>query len=200
MKRSIALFLICSLISVNTYSQDLQPSTSKKELTLLDLRIPEGQYTKDLQEVRDHKLKIHKHLAGATLGLAAASVLTAILAKKKVNDDRAARGGRMDSADAKDFNLHLATAGLTLVSYFTTAYFSISAPKAETMEDNNSVKWHKRLAYIHMPAMIIGPILGMKAISDYRKGRNPSGISKLHAPIMMVGVAALAGAAVVIEF
>ncbi len=200
MKRFISIFLIGTLISLNTYSQDLQSATSKKELTLLDLRVPEAQYTREMEEVREHKLKIHKHAAGLTLGLAAASVVTAILAKKKVNDDRAARGGRMDSSDSKDFNLHVATAGLTLVSYFTTAYFSISAPKSETMVDSNAVTWHKRLAYIHMPAMIIGPILGLSALNDYKKGRNPSGISKLHVPVMMLGAAALAGAAVVIEF
>lgn len=193
MKRFVTIFFIGSLLSSNLYSQE-------KELTLIDLRIPESEYTKDMQEVREKKLKGHKHLGAMTLGLAAASIITAVIAKNNVNDDRAARGGRMDSSDADNFNLHVMTAGLTLASYFTTAYFSISAPKADTMADSDSVKWHKRLAFVHMPAMIIGPLLGLKALNDYKRGRNPRGIAKLHRPVMILGAAALAGAAIVVEF
>jgi hypothetical protein len=188
--------LIGSLLSFNGFAEEV----SKKELSLFDLRIPESEYTKDMQEVREHKLKMHHHLAGLTLGLAAASALTAIIAKHNVDKDRAARGGSYAASDADNFNLHIMTAGLTLASYFTTAYFSISAPKADTMEDTNSVTWHKRLAFVHMPAMIIGPLLGLKAYDDYKKGKNPSGVAKLHKPIMFLGVAALAGAAIAVEF
>ena len=172
----------------------------EKKLSWFDLRIPESQYTKEMQDERNHKLVMHKHMAGVTLGLVAASILTAVLAKKGVDDDRAARGGRMDRSDADNFNLHVMTAGLTLASYLATAYFSMSAPKADVMMDSEKVKWHKRLAFVHMPAMILGPILGLKAINDYKKGKNPSGIAKLHRPLMLAGAAALVGAAVTIEF
>lgn len=172
----------------------------EKKLTLFDLRIPEAEYTSEMQDIREKKLNGHKHLAALTLGLTAATIITAIIAKNKVDDDRAARGGRMDKSDADNFNLHVMTAGLTMASYFATAYYSISAPKADAMADSSSVTWHKRLAFIHMPAMIIGPILGLKAIDDYKKGKNPSGVAKLHRPLMILGAAALAGAAVVIEF
>jgi hypothetical protein len=71
---------------------------------------------------------------------------------------------RKDPSDADNFNIHMASVGLTLASYFTTAYFSINAPNSDVMEDIDSVKWHKRLAYVHMSAMVIGPILGLKAM------------------------------------
>ena len=204
MKRIFISFFLSLALCSNSFAQTAESNQidqeSKKELTLFDLRIPESEFTKDMQEVREKKLNGHKHLAALTLGLTAATIVTAILAKNKVDDDRAARGGRMDKSDADNFNLHVMTAGLTLASYFTTAYFSLSAPKADTMQDLDSVKWHKRLAFVHMPAMIIGPILGLKAIDDYKKGRNPSGIAKLHRPLMILGAAALAGAAIVVEF
>lgn len=177
-----------------------EESGRKNELSWYDLRIPESQYTAKMQDERNQKLVMHKHMGTVTLGLVAASVLTAVLAKKNLDDDRAARGGRMDKSDADNFNLHILTAGVTLASYLTTAYFSISAPKADVMLDSNKVKWHKRLASVHMPAMILGPIFGMKAISDYKKGKNPSGIGKLHRPLMLAGAAALLGAAITIEF
>lgn len=204
MKRIFISLLLTLVLCSNSFAQTEQTASNtqepKKELTLFDLRIPESEYTKDMQEMRERKLNGHKHLAALTLGLTAATIVTAILAKNKVNDERAARGGRMDKSDADNFNLHVMTAGLTLASYFTTAYYSMSAPKADSMQDLDSVKWHKRLAFVHMPAMVIGPILGLKAIDDYKKGRNPSGIAKLHRPLMILGAAALAGAAIVVEF
>lgn len=200
MKHFFIILLIGALLPLSIYSQDQKPDSSKKELTLFDLRIPENEYTSDMQDVRLKKLETHEHMGKITLGLAAVSVLTAVIAKRNVNRDRNSRRGRKDPSDADNFNIHMASVGLTLASYFTTAYFSISAPKADVMEDIDSVKWHKRLAYVHMSAMVIGPILGLKAISDYRQGRNPSGIAKLHRPLMLLGVAALAGAAIVVEF
>lgn len=193
MTRILISLLASLLLCTNLFAQE-------KELTLFDLRIPESEYTKDMQDIREKKLVMHKHMGALTLGLATATVITAIMAKNKVDDARAARGGRMEKSDADEFNLHVMTAGLTLASYFTTAYFSISAPKADTMADVDSVKWHKRLAMVHMPAMIIGPILGLKALDDYKRGRNPRGIAKMHRPLMVLGAAALAGAAIVVEF
>ncbi len=201
----IKFFLIVVVIAFNSkiiaaeVKQNEVPESIKK-ITMFDLRIPDKDYTEDLNDKRLTKLKAHRHAAALTLGLAAASFVTAVLAKKNVDDDRAARNGRMDASDAKNFNLHMAVAGATLASYFTTAYLSISAPKAESMEDLDQIKWHKRLAFIHMPAMIIGPALGLKAYGDYKHGKNPSGIGKLHKPVMMLGVASLLGAAFVAEF
>lgn len=50
-----------------------------------------------------------------------------------------------------------------------------------------------------MPVMIIGLFLGLSAIIDYKKGRNPTGIAKLHRPLMLLGAAALAGAVIEVE-
>ena len=195
----ILTLVISSLTSFGLFAEETQ-KIEKKELTLFDLRIPEKDFTSEMQDTRSRKLNGHQHLAALTLGLALASAVTAVIATNKMKDARAARNGRFDSTDADKFNLHAMTAGLTLASYLTTAYYSISAPKSDSMEDTQAVKWHKRIAYIHMPAMIIGPLLGLKAIDDYKKGKNPSGIAKLHKPVMALGIAALAGAAIVVEF
>lgn len=167
---------------------------------LIDLRIPDKDFSEDLLKKREHDLKAHRHAGFATLGLAALSFATAFMAKKEVDDARALRNGRMDASDANKFNIHLITAGATLATYFTTAYLGMNAPKSQSMLDTEATAWHKRLAYIHVPAMILGPIFAFKAYTDYKNGRNPSGIGKLHRPTMMLGSAALLGAYFVQEF
>lgn len=200
----ISTLLLCfSLLCSSAFAENEpkeEANTTTAPLSWYSLRTPEKDYTKDMQDIREKKLHGHKHLGMLTLGLAAASAVTAVLATGKMKDARSARGGRADKSDADEFNLHVMTAGLTMASYFATAYYSLSAPKADTMEDLDSVKWHKYFASVHMPAMIIGPLLGLKAISDYKKGQDPSGIAKLHKPLMALGVAALAGAVISVEF
>ena len=203
MKFLSTLILSFSLLFSTAFAEEVAveaASEPAKELSWYSLRVPEKDYTKEMQEVREKKLHAHKHLGMLTLGLAAASAVTAVLATNKMKDARSARGGRADKSDADEFNLHVMTAGLTMATYFTTAYFSLSAPKADTTGDTDGVRWHKYFASVHMPAMIIGPLLGLKAISDYKKGQDPSGIAKLHKPIMALGVAALAGAVISVEF
>ncbi len=172
----------------------------KESLSLFNLRIPDEAYNEELNQKRLHHLKAHRHGAHATLGLLGLTMATAFMAKKKVDDERSARGGRMSSSDANKFNIHLISASLTLASYFTTAYLGITAPKSESMADSNQITWHKRLAFVHMPAMILGPIFAYKAYSDYKDGKNPSGVGKLHRPLMFLGGAALLGAGIVAEF
>jgi hypothetical protein len=204
LKKLLCLFLSMTTLTTTTHAEGLATNDPlqmySEKVSLFDLRIADKDYSEELNNKRIHHLKAHRHAAHATLALAVASFATAFIAKKNVDDDRSARGGRMDASDADNFNLHLITAGVTLASYFTTAYFGITAPKAQSMEDTEQIKWHKRLAFIHMPAMIIGPLFALKAHNDYKRGHNPTGVGKLHRPIMMLGIAALAGAGFVAEF
>lgn len=198
----IFILLAQFLLSQNLIaSENNSPSMETyQHVGLKDLRIPDKDFSEDLIKKREHDLKAHRHAGYATLGLAALSFATAFMAKKEVDDARSARNGRMDASDANKFNLHIMTAGVTLASYFTTAYLGMNAPKAQSMMDTESTAWHKRLAYIHVPAMILGPIFGLKAYNDYKNGKNPRGIGKLHRPTMMLGSAALLGAFFVQEF
>lgn len=82
MKHFFIILLIGALLPLSIYSQDQKPDSSKKELTLFDLRIPENEYTSDMQDVRLKKLETHEHMGKITLGLAAVSVLTAVIAQR----------------------------------------------------------------------------------------------------------------------
>ncbi len=126
------------------------------------------------------------------MGLMVASFASAYLGKKKIDDDRAARGGVKSTEDASNMNLHMGISALTLVSYFTTAYFSLSAPKPDDFAQTSARSWHTGLAWIHGSAMVLAPVLGYLAFKDYHDGKDPSGIAKLHRPLMMVGFGAFA--------
>jgi hypothetical protein len=80
----------------------------------------------------------------------------------------------------------------SLVSYYATAYYSLSAPKPEGMVDEKSRQWHKGLAWIHGTAMVLAPVLGLMALKDYHDGKDPTGIAKVHKPLMILGYAAFA--------
>lgn len=127
------------------------------------------------------------HVTFAFMLLAGA---TAVIGRNQIDDDRAMRGGAKSSSDASNLNLHMALGGATLASYYTAAYMSLSAPKPRGVEDTKKVSWHKRLAWIHGPAMIAAPILGFLAYQNYKDGKDPEGLGKLHRPVMWAGVAA----------
>jgi len=199
----ICLFISLISLSLNAETVLEQKSTenlNNKELNWFSLRIPESEYTSSHQDQRTFKLKAHKHLAHTTLLLTAGTLVTAVMAKRDINRNRAARGHTMLPQDADELKLHMALAGATLLSYYTTAYFSITAPKSEAMIDSENLKWHKRFSYIHMPGMILAPVLGLMAYNDYKKGKNPTGIAKMHRPVMALTSLALLGAVISIEF
>lgn len=86
--------------------------------------------------------------------------------------------------------------------YFTTAYYSLTAPKPAGMADKGKVKWHKALAWIHFPAMIITPILGYMYKKHEDEGKKHSSLEKQHTTFagILFGSFALSATLMVIEF
>jgi hypothetical protein len=86
--------------------------------------------------------------------------------------------------------------------YFTTAYFSLTAPKPEGMKDIGRVKWHKALAWIHLPAMLLTPYLGYMYKKHEDEGKKHSALEKQHktAAGILFGSFALAATLMVIDF
>lgn len=103
-------------------------------------------------EKRTHMLKIHQRLGLITTLPMITSVATSIDA-----------GGRNTSNTDRTVHMILgsATAGL----YFTTAYFAIRAPRVSGTRSRGPIRFHKAMAWIHGPGMILTPILGALAAS-----------------------------------
>jgi hypothetical protein len=126
---------------------------------------------------RSHMLKIHQRLGLITTIPLAATILTSGLA-----------GGRETSSTGRD--LHAALGSATAGLYFTTAYFSIFAPRIPGTESRGQIRWHKTLAFIHGPGMILLPILGALAYEQKSRGERVHGIASAHGAV--AGVTAVA--------
>jgi Carboxypeptidase regulatory-like domain len=132
-------------------------------------------------EKRTHMLKIHQRLGLITTVPMIASVATSINA-----------GGRNTSNTDRTVHMILgsATAGL----YFTTAYFAIRAPRVSGTRSRGPIRFHKAMAWIHGPGMILTPILGALAYSQKNNGERVHGIAQAHGPVAIVTAGAFGAA------
>jgi Carboxypeptidase regulatory-like domain len=134
-----------------------------------------------LLDKRTHMLKIHQRMGLITTGPLLATVIAGSFA-----------GGRSTSSTTRD--VHAALGSSTAILYFTTAYFAIRAPKPPGAETRGPIRWHKRLAWIHGPGMVLTPVLGALAIQQKDKGERVHGIAKLHGPVGFITAGAYGAA------
>lgn len=130
---------------------------------------------------RSHMLQVHQRLGLITTIPLAATVISGAFA-----------GGKATSSTDRDFHAALgsATAGL----YFATAYYAIFAPKIPGTKVEGPIRWHKALAWIHGPGMILTPILGEMAFSQRSKGERVHGIAHYHGQVAIVTAGAYGAA------
>lgn len=131
---------------------------------------------------RSHMLKIHQTLGLITTGPLLATVIAGGFA-----------GGRSTSSTDRD--LHAALGSVTAGLYFTSASFAIFAPKIPGTQTRGQIRWHKALAWIHGPGMVLTPILGAMAFDQKSKGERVHGIASAHG-FVAVATAAAYGAAI----
>jgi Carboxypeptidase regulatory-like domain len=134
-----------------------------------------------LLERRTHMLKIHQRLGLITTLPMIASVATSINA-----------GGR-DTSNT-DRTVHMILGSATADLYFTTAYFAIRAPRVPGTRSRGPIRFHKAMAWIHGPGMILTPILGALAYSQKNNGERVHGIAKAHGPVAIVTAGAFGAA------
>jgi hypothetical protein len=130
---------------------------------------------------RSHMLQMHQRLGLITLAPLVATVVTGGFA-----------GGRRTSSTDRD--LHAALGSTTAGLYFATAYYAIFAPKIPGTKTEGAIKWHKALAWIHGPGMVLTPILGAMAFQQKSKGERVHGIAQAHGVVAIVTAAAYGAA------
>jgi len=129
---------------------------------------------------RAHMLKIHQRL-----GLITIAPLIATLVASNSAGERHTGSGRAIHA-----GLGTATAGL----YLTTASFAIFAPKVPRENVRGGIKWHRRLAFVHGPGMVLIPILGAMAYRQIENGQKVHGLAQLHGPVAVITTATFGAA------
>lgn len=162
--------------------QSKPPTTNPGAPSLGDLGFPPASTVGSAQEQarldkRSHMLRIHQRLGLIT---AAPLVATVILGSRA--------GGKETSSSMRD--AHAALGSVTAGLYFTTAYFSIFAPKIKGVPTKGPIRLHKAMALIHGPGMILLPILGEMAFAQKNQGERVHGIASAHGAVGVVTAAA----------
>lgn len=162
------------------------PSSSKTEPSLSDLGFSPEQTQANpkeqaLLDKRTHFLKIHQRM-----GLITAIPLITTLALS-VN-----AGGK--STSNADRTAHLVMGAITGDLYGITAYYAIRAPRIKGTETRGPIKFHKAMAWIHGPGMILTPILGALAYDQKSNGEKVHGIASAHGPVAIVTAGAFGAA------
>jgi hypothetical protein len=130
---------------------------------------------------RSHMLKIHQRL-----GLIDTIPLVATVI--------AGTGAGGKSTSTSDRYLHLALGSATGDLYFMSAYYAIRAPRIPGTQTRGQIRFHKALAWVHGPGMILTPILGAIAFDQKSKGERVHGIASAHGPVAIVTAAAYGAA------
>jgi hypothetical protein len=174
-------------------SQDSLPNApsspqeqNKTEPSLPDLGFPTEQTQPDpkmqaLLDKRTHMLKIHQRMGLITTVPLLATLLTSVNA-----------GGKNTSNT--DRNVHLVLGAVTGDLYGITAYYAIRAPRVPGTQTRGPIRFHKAMAYIHVPGMILTPILGAMAYSQKNNGEKVHGIAAAHGPVAIVTAGAFGAA------
>lgn len=173
------LFLIFFFVIQTAYAQISLSDLGIDQSTELEAVNPKLE--KELQE-RTRKLKTHEVLGLTTWGMMTATMLTG--------------GSAMDS------NLHMYLGMATGALYMTTAYYSLTAPKPNNIKDKTRMKWHKGLAWVHLPLMILVPYLGYMYKKNEENNKKHPAIEKQHSAFAgaLYGTFTLSTALMVIEF
>ncbi|MFZ0211185.1 MAG: carboxypeptidase-like regulatory domain-containing protein [Candidatus Acidiferrales bacterium] len=162
------------------------PPGSGAEPSLSDLGFPSTQTQGNAKEQarldkRSHMLQVHQRLGLITTIPLAATVISGAFA-----------GGKTTSST--DRYLHAALGTTTAGLYFASAYYAIFAPKIPGTKVEGPIRWHKALAWIHGPGMILTPILGEMAFSQRSNGEKVHGIAKLHGQVAIITASAYGAA------
>jgi hypothetical protein len=176
------------------------PSANPQEPSLSDLGFTpqQTQGNPKLQaqlNKRTEMLKIHQRLGLITLAPMAASLITGPMAKAKGHN-----GQPIKVPTNANIDFHAALGSATAAMYFTTAYFAAFAPKIPGNPKHGAIRVHEALAFVHVPGMILTPILGAMAFSQEQNGGKPHGIASLHGPIAVATICAYGASIVAVSW
>lgn len=185
MKNGI-LSLLVLLTSLASFGQEAQATGPNlvKGLEISDLGFSDSDLQKDIelkQKLDDRRYYLKQHQAW---GLVAA--VSMVLASMS--------GGEGDLPPE-----HPYLAGLAAMSYGAAAYTSYMAPELDGPKTGGSA-WHRRLIWIHLPGMILTPILGYQAAKKIDRGEKLDSPEKYHKDIAGLTAAALIASVLTVSF
>ena len=176
--------------SGSTTSPSLQDLGFTPQQTLANAQLQE------MLEKRTHMLKVHQTLGLITAVPMVASLITGPQAKAKGGKN----GQVITEPTTANLDFHIALGGLTTGLYWTTAYYSIFAPKVPDVKPKGAIRLHRDLEWVHGPGMILTPIFGIMAYKQENAGEKVHGIASQHGTVSYVTAAAYAASIVSISW
>lgn len=157
-----------------TLNLTLKPSLSLNDLGFSQSQVQGNPKEQARLDKRSHMLKIHQSLGLITTIPLAATVISGFFSG----------GKNVTSSSTRD--LHVALGSVTAGLYFTSAAYAIFAPKVHGTKTEGPIRWHKALAWIHGPGMILTPIMGEMAFVQRSKGERVHGFAHYHGQVAIV--------------
>ncbi len=127
---------------------------------------------------RTEMLKIHQRLGLITVAPLVADLITGPMAKAKGKN-----GQPITEPTQTNLDLHAALGSTTAALYFTSAYYAIFAPKIPGTHKHGAIRVHEALMWVHLPGMILTPILGAMAFQQEQNGEKVHGIASAHGAV-----------------
>lgn len=182
--------------------QNQTPPSSGSSLSLGDLGFTPAQTEANAKlqarlNKRTHMLKVHQTLGLITVAPMVAAILVSGGAKQKHSHLAGASPTEPSSAGV---DLHAALGSLTAVMYGATAYYAIAAPKIAGVKPRGAIRVHRDLVWVHLPGMVLTPILGSMALNQENQGEKVHGIASAHAYVAWTTVAAYGASIVAVSW
>ena len=146
-------------------------------------------------EKRTHMLKMHQTMGLLTTIPMAASLITGPQAKAKGKN-----GQPITEPTPANLDFHVALGGLTSGMYWTTAYYSIFAPKIPGVQPKGAIRLHRDLEWVHGPGMVITPLLGIMAYKQENAGEKVHGLASYHGTAAYVTAAAYGASIIAVSW
>lgn len=144
---------------------------------------------------RTHMLKVHQ-----TLGLVTTIPLVATLITGPQAKAKGKKGETITEPTTANLDFHIALGGLTSGLYWTTAYYSIFAPKVPGVKPKGAIRLHRALEWVHGPGMIITPLLGIEAYKQENAGEKTHGLANYHGTAAYITAAAYGASIVAVSW
>jgi hypothetical protein len=144
---------------------------------------------------RTHMLKVHQ-----TLGLITAIPMVATLITGPQAKAKGRNGQTITEPTTANLDFHVALGGVTTGLYFTTAYYSIFAPKIPGVKPKGAIRLHRALEWVHGPGMIVTPLFGIMAYKQENAGEKVHGIAAYHGTAAYVTAAAYGASIVAVSW
>lgn len=146
---------------------------------------------------RTEMLKIHQRLGLITVIPMAATIFVSSGATQKHSHGT---GAPVTEPTSSGVDLHVALGSLTAAMYGATAYYAIAAPRIPGVKPRGAIRLHRDLAFIHLPGMVLTPILGSMALNQENQGEKIHGIASAHQYVAVATLGAYVAAIVAVSW